>query len=161
MVKKVQKEYLTSKSDCSGLRLFFYCFLSLFQVGASWRLKQSPPPQWKTGKEMTRIQQGALSPFNSVTNKGIKKMAWPLKCIKKSFPFEWNKIFRLPLLDWWLVRLGNFRYTVPGDQEEMETTYSEASPKHFPSLLNWRRWTSQTSQNGWCSGYTLTKHIHH
>ena len=44
MVKKVQKEYLTSKSDCSGLRLFFYCFLSLFQVGASWRLKQSPPP---------------------------------------------------------------------------------------------------------------------
>jgi hypothetical protein len=44
MVKKVQKEYLTSKSDCSRLHLFFYCFLSLFQVGASWWLKQSPPP---------------------------------------------------------------------------------------------------------------------
>lgn len=25
------------------------------------------------------------------------------------------------------VRLGNFRYTVPGDQKEMETTYSKRS----------------------------------
>lgn len=51
MVKKVQKEYLTSKSDCSRLHLFFYCFLSLFQVGASWRLKQSPPVKNRQGND--------------------------------------------------------------------------------------------------------------